>query len=197
MGRPATDKEDRLVDAAMRRFHHHGIAASSLGAIANDAGVAPGNVYYYFRSKEELTDQVIERWCTWVGESLSKLDAVADPRERIRQFVGGAGERRQGYADSGCPLAALRNDLRDALPAIAARSGQPLAMLRDWLTVQFATLPDADEARAHADFCLAALQGSYALAHAAGDARIVSHTVDRLLSWIDTVSLGRPSPNSA
>lgn len=187
MGRPATDKKDRLVEAAIRRFHQDGVTASSIAAVANDAGIPPGNVFYYFRSKEALTDAVIERWCARVKDSLDELEAVGDPHERLRNFVASAKRRRQGYADFGCPLAALRNDLRNAPSPISASSGRPLAMLRAWLTTQFLLALDATEAKGHADFCMASLQGSYALAHATGDPQIISRTVDHLIKWIDNV----------
>ena len=187
MGRPATDKKDRLVEAAMRRFHHDGVGATSLAAVANDAAVPLGNVYYYFRSKDALTENVIERWCAWVGESLGALDVLPGSRDRLRAFVVSADRRRQGYADLGCPLSALSNDLRNAPPTIAASSGRPLAMLRAWLTAQFVQITDVDVAGSHADFFLASLQGSFALAHINSDSLIVSRTVEHLLRWIDTV----------
>lgn len=175
----------------MRRFHRDGVASSSLATVANDARVPPGNVFYYFRSKDALTEDVIESWCARVRGSLDALETRADPRDRLRTFVADADERRQGYADFGCPLAALGNDLRNAPSAIAASSGRPLAMLRAWLTAQFVPLTDAHAASGHADFCMASLQGSFALAHATADPRIVSRTVDQLLRWIDTVALDR------
>lgn len=175
----------------MRRFHHDGIAVSSLTAVANDAGVPPGNVFYYFRSKEALTDEVIERWCALVKQSLDDVAIGTAALDRIRNFILSAAQRRQGYAEFGCPLAALGNDLRNASPAISNSSGRPLAMIRAWLNAEFLLLFDADESQDNADFCLASLQGSFALAHAAGDPQIVSRTVAHLLDWIDTVSLER------
>lgn len=175
----------------MRRFHRDGVAGSSLATVANDAGVPPGNVFYYFRSKDALTEGVIESWCAWVRGSLDALETQADPRDRLRSFVANAGERRQGYADLGCPLAALTSDLRNAPSAIIASSGRPFTILRAWLTAQFVALTDVHSAIGHADFCMASMQGSFALAHATGDPRIVSRTVDRLIEWIDVVGLNR------
>ncbi|MCY7280240.1 MAG: TetR/AcrR family transcriptional regulator [Sphingomonas bacterium] len=191
MGRPATDKKARLIEAAMRRFHRDGVAGSSLAAVANDAGVPPGNVFYYFRSKDLLTQEVIDGWCARVKDSLEALETRADPRERLRIFVSNAGERRQNYADFGCPLAALTTDLRNAPSAIVANSGQPLALLRAWLNAQFVALTDPHSASGLADFCMASLQGSFSLAHATSDPAIVSRTVDQLLKWIDMVGLDR------
>jgi AcrR family transcriptional regulator len=40
--------------AALRLFREHGYEATTMRAIAREAGVATGNAYYYFGSKEEL-----------------------------------------------------------------------------------------------------------------------------------------------
>lgn len=175
MGRPATAKKDRLIDAAMVRFHHDGIAASSLATVAREADIAPGNVYYYFRTKDQLTTAVVDRWCDRVAAALAHHDVDPAPIDRLRSFVASAGERRQSYADHGCPLAAL-----------ASHSARPLDLIHAWLATQFAAL-DPASAQARADFALASLQGSFALAHAARDPAIIANSARQLLDWIDTL----------
>ncbi len=188
MGRRATDKKERLVVAALRRFHHDGVAASSIAAVANDAGVPPGNVFYYFPSKDKLTHAVIDRWSERVAAHLEGFESEANPLDRVAAFLRAAEGRRQGYADSGCPLAALSSDLRQGSDDLASASGRPLIMMRDWIAAQFqAALGNRVLAAGHADFCLSSLQGSYALAQATADPAIVTHAVDHLIDWIATL----------
>ena len=175
MGRPATAKKDRLIDAAMLRFHHHGVVGSSLASVANDADVPAGNVYYYFRTKDQLTDAVVDRWCDHIAASLAAHEWNREPLDRLRLFIAGAGTRRQAYTDHGCPLA-----------AIATHSSRPLDLVRVWIADQFAAL-DPASAQARSDFAFASLQGSFALAHAANDPAIVAHSTRQLLDWIDTL----------
>ena len=177
MGRPATAKKDRLIDAAMLRFHHHGVAGSSLASVANDADVPVGNVSYYFQTKDQLTDAVVDRWGDRIAASLAAHESSSDPLDRLRSFIAGAGSRRQDYTDHGCPLA-----------AIATHSGRPLDLVRAWIADQFAAL-DPTSARARADFIFASLQGSFALAFAAHDPAIIAHTVAQLRDWIDSLSV--------
>ena len=176
MGRPATAKKDRLIDAAMLRFHHHGVAASSLASVASDADVPAGNVYYYFQTKDQLTDAVVDRWCDRAAAGLAAHDSIPDPLDRLRAFIAGAGTRAQAYTDHGCPLA-----------AIATHSGRPLDLVRAWIADQFAAL-DPASAQARADFAFASLQGSFALAFAAHDPAIIAHSVAQLRDWIDSLS---------
>lgn len=61
-GRPAADSPDlrqRLLDTALVCFARSGIAATSLRAIANDAGVTPAMLHYYFGDKSQLQQAVI------------------------------------------------------------------------------------------------------------------------------------------
>jgi AcrR family transcriptional regulator len=43
-----------ILRAAARVFRRHGIAAAGMREIAEEAGLSPGNLYYYFDSKDEL-----------------------------------------------------------------------------------------------------------------------------------------------
>lgn len=54
--RPAKSEQTRalIVETALRLFREHGYEATTMRAIAREAGVSVGNAYYYFSSKEEL-----------------------------------------------------------------------------------------------------------------------------------------------
>jgi AcrR family transcriptional regulator len=48
------DTRQLIVDTALRLFEERGYAATTMRAIATEAGVAPSNAYYWFASKDEL-----------------------------------------------------------------------------------------------------------------------------------------------
>ena len=50
-----------IVEAALRLFRENGYEATTMRAIAKEAGVATGNAYYYFSSKEELIQEFYAR----------------------------------------------------------------------------------------------------------------------------------------
>jgi AcrR family transcriptional regulator len=50
-----------IAEAAMRLFRENGYEATTMRAIAAEAGVATGNAYYYFDSKEELIQEYYAR----------------------------------------------------------------------------------------------------------------------------------------
>src|SRR6266545_2976132 len=61
MGKTQTDKRTRLIETAMKLAYKQGFRESSLADIAKAAHVPVGNVYYYFKTKEELGKAVVER----------------------------------------------------------------------------------------------------------------------------------------
>ncbi len=61
--RPAVDKRRLILDAAIHVFARQGFHACRVSDVADEAGVAYGLVYHYFKSKEEILDTLFtERW---------------------------------------------------------------------------------------------------------------------------------------
>jgi TetR/AcrR family transcriptional regulator, fatty acid metabolism regulator protein len=80
----AADKRRLILDAAVRVFARRGFNGCRVSDIADEAGVAYGLVYHYFRSKDEVLDTLfLERWNVML-EVIRELDArdVA-PREKL------------------------------------------------------------------------------------------------------------------
>ena len=93
-GRPGTDSPDlrpRLIEAALECFVRDGIAATSLRAIASQAGVTPALLNYYFGSKLALRDAVFEERLMPAVKTLREHVAQAgdDAHAMARSFVRG------------------------------------------------------------------------------------------------------------
>jgi len=52
--RKAEETRNRILDAALRLFRERGFEQTTMRDVADEAGVATGAAYYYYRSKEEL-----------------------------------------------------------------------------------------------------------------------------------------------
>jgi AcrR family transcriptional regulator len=89
-----------LVDAAERLFTRQGFHATSLDAVAAEAGFTKGAVYSNFESKEDLFFAVYERRVdTRVEQMEAAIREASAPRDAIMRMVPGAGGRPQ--ADDG------------------------------------------------------------------------------------------------
>ena len=47
-------KHERLIASARALLHEQGVQRTTLAEVAERAQVPPGNVYYYFKTKDEL-----------------------------------------------------------------------------------------------------------------------------------------------
>jgi AcrR family transcriptional regulator len=54
------EQRARLLDAALALFARQGIVDTSLGAIAREAGFTPAMVHYYFKTRDQLLDVLID-----------------------------------------------------------------------------------------------------------------------------------------
>ncbi len=54
------DRREQLIDAALRAFAQKGFNRTTNKDIAREAGVTPGLIYHYFKSKEALLQAIIE-----------------------------------------------------------------------------------------------------------------------------------------
>jgi AcrR family transcriptional regulator len=85
---PPADRRRQILDAGIRVFARQGFHACRVSDIADEAGVAYGLVYHYFKSKDQVMNELFtERWSLMLaaidevdaepGTGREKLDAVA------------------------------------------------------------------------------------------------------------------------
>src|SRR5258708_39384380 len=56
-----TSVRTRLIEAAATLAHRRGFGNTRLADIAREAKVPAGNLYYYFKAKEEIGESIVER----------------------------------------------------------------------------------------------------------------------------------------
>lgn len=82
------DKRQQLLGAAVRVFARKGFHASRVGDIAQEAGVAHGLLYHYFKSKDQVLEAVFhENWSILIAriESVEETDEPA--ADQIRHIA--------------------------------------------------------------------------------------------------------------
>lgn len=183
-------KRERLVNAARELVYLKGIAGTSLADIAQAADVPVGNVYYYFKTKNEIVGAVVHTYEDQLQSLIAELERRhRSPTARLKAFVGVLAERAVASADQygaqyGCPYGTLSSEL-----AIRAEGPDPLAqtLMRiqlDWTEQQFHAMGRRD-AQDLAIELTAAYQGSAVLTSTLGEAELMTRQARRLQRWID------------
>lgn len=81
------EKEERILEAALDVFSANGFRGSTIDQIAEAAGMSKPNLLYYFRTKDAMHRQLIDRvLSTWL-EPLRALDAEGNPEVEIRSYI--------------------------------------------------------------------------------------------------------------
>jgi len=180
-------KRERLVAAATQLLHQRGIERTTLADIAKAADVPAGNVYYYFKTKDEVIAAVVEAHARQVRTALALIDAQhRSPKGRLKAFVREFTAQSEIVAEYGCPLGSLCSELgkRAGRPAFAQAELMRLPV--EWAEEQFRSLGRRDAHDLALDL-LAAYEGSALLANTLSDPNVLSRAARRLSRWIDTL----------
>src|SRR5919106_6999904 len=86
---PPVDRRRQILDAAVRVFARQGFHHCRVSDIAREAGVAYGLVYHYFKSKEQVLNELFsERWSLLLA-AIEEVDAQPiPPREKLDSVAG-------------------------------------------------------------------------------------------------------------
>lgn len=178
---------EQIVEAADMLFYEQGYAHTSFTDIAGAVQISRGNFYYYFRTKDEILEAVIERRLAATGAMLDRWESEGDgPADRIRSFIRILIMNRTKILAFGCPVGTLSAELSKLNHEARAGATAIFDLFRAWLRRQFVLLGRAVDADALAMHVLARSQGIATLANAFGDEAFLRQEVDMLTDWLDT-----------
>jgi AcrR family transcriptional regulator len=184
---PAATREDnrtRLIQSAVKLAYRQGFRATSLADIAKDAKIPVGNVYYYFKTKDEIGEAIIEGHLSQMKMLLQRLDTEPSPAQRLCGFVQMTFKNREVVASGGCPIGTLCSELHKDDGALAKRATVLFAEILTWMETQFRALGRAADSRGLAVHLLSALQGVSVLAHNFHDPGMMAVETERLQEWV-------------
>jgi AcrR family transcriptional regulator len=180
-------KRQRLVAAATQLLHQQGIERTTLAEIANAADVPAGNVYYYFKTKDEVIAAVIEAHAQQIKTTLASIDTHhRSPKSRLKAFVREFTAQSEIVAQHGCPLGSLCSELGKRVKQPSFAAAELMRLPVEWAETQFRALGRRDAHDLALDL-LAAYEGSALLANTMRDPNVLSRAARRLNHWIDTL----------
>ena len=185
MGKKGEGNRQRILDAAENLFYKRGYNQTSFQDISDATDIPRGNFYYYFKTKEDILNDVIEARVVNLSAMLSNYDAeISDPRERLLMFTNILERDSDDIMLSGCPLGTLSIELAKGDATLRDKSKQAFIVLCKWMEEQFDLmgLSNADEL---AIDLVSRLQGINVMANVFKDAKYLKRSHIEIKKWIN------------
>ena len=178
------DNRARLLRAAEKTTYRYGFGNTAIADIAEEARMPLGNVYYYFKTKDEMARAIVNLRVFRFRKLLEEFDKADSPKQRLCAFVDIKVNNRGELARHGCPVGTLCSELRKLGGAAADQSTVLFRTALDWMERQFQALGKGSDSRLLAVHLLSATQGVSVLAHTFADPGLIDVEATRLKDWI-------------
>ena len=92
------DTKDKIIATAIDLFNIHGTKAISTNHIAKEMGISPGNLYYHFRSKNDIIRSISDNFSNELGSVLKiQLDTISDFSSNLTSLFNRFFKIQQSY----------------------------------------------------------------------------------------------------
>ncbi len=180
-----SNKREKLLEAARELIHQQGYRHTTLSEIAERSEVPLGNVYYYFKTKDDLAAAVIKEHLESFSAQFKRWDSeISNPKVRLQTLLDYLESMKDVLAEAGCPIGSLCQELSKEDGPLAEQAGNILTMQLAWVQSQFEAM-ELENARALATELVTNLQGISLLANSLHDEELVLQQVGRLKNWIN------------
>lgn len=184
MTKTKAKQRTRLLEAAEKTTYRYGFGNTAIADIAKEARFPLGNVYYYFKTKDEIGGAIVDLRVSRFRKLLREFDKTDSPKDRLCAFVETKIRNRGALARHGCPVGTLCSELRKLGLTAADKSSVLFAEALAWMEAQFKALGKAAESPSLAVHLLSATQGVSVLAHTFNSPGLIDMEAARLKDWI-------------
>jgi AcrR family transcriptional regulator len=180
-------KRERLIAAACELIHRQGVARTTLADIAAAADVPAGNVYYYFKTKDDIVAAVVAARVSEIESGMAALERrYRSPKARLKGLIRLLAEHADTIADYGCPHGTLCLELAKRAAGSDPLAARPMRASLSWAEQQFRAMGRRD-ANDLAVELLASYQGSAVLTSTLGQPDLMVRQARRLEKWIEAL----------
>ncbi|MNO43710.1 HTH-type transcriptional regulator TtgR [compost metagenome] len=179
---------EHIIDSADRLFYERGYEHTSFADIADSVQISKGNFYYYFKSKDEILDAVIQVRLEDTRNMLMRWEEDGErPEDRIKSFIHILTANQTDIQMYGCPVGTLCTELSKLNHASQPEAIELFNLLRTWLGRQFTLLGREAEADELAMHLLARSQGVATLAQAFRDEKFIRYEIEQMCDWLSSL----------
>lgn len=181
--------KQRIVLAANQLFYSKGFSQTSFTDVVAEADVPRGNIYYYFKSKEEILKAVIRYRLDTISGMLAEWDrTIREPQKRLERFVRIMYDSTPALLRSGCPMGSLAMEFAKGGQELREQAKMLFDIFQRWLANQFSDLGYADESHDLSLQLLARGQGLIVVSQVYQDAGFLERGTQELNRWINELA---------
>jgi AcrR family transcriptional regulator len=175
-----------IVDCARTLFYEHGYDGTSFSQIVDATGLFRGNIYHYFKTKDEILAAVVERYLDDYRALLALWEREhGEPKARLRAFVDMIVGRKAELVEYGCPIGSLNTELGKERRELQHVARNLFELFQNWLAARFEELGYKNDAGALALHLLGRAQGIAVISHVYQDAQFLEREAIQLKEWVD------------
>ena len=90
--------KDKIIATAIKLFNLHGTKTISTNHIAKEMGISPGNLYYHFRSKNDIIRSISDNFSSELTSVFQiQLNAISDFSTNLTYLFNGFFKIQQSY----------------------------------------------------------------------------------------------------
>ena len=193
----------RIVSAAARLMHEHGVAATTIEQVRDAAGVSSSQVYHYFADKQALLKAVIAHQNDTVVGGQEPLFDKLDTLEGLRAWRDAiVALQRERQCRGGCPIGTLGSELAEIDPDARADLAEGFARWAAGIHRGFRAMHERGDLVRHADparlatATLAALQGGLLLTQLHRDTWPLESALDEMLDHVRSLQVTPPTTDA-
>ena len=173
-----------IIACAKNLFYQRGYEATSFTDIVKASGLFRGNIYHYFKTKDEILEAVIRQRQADIRTGLAFWETqYPDPRARLNAFVAMVA-RSSELMEYGCPIGSLNIELGKERRELQEEARVLFDLFRDWLAQQFIALGYTDNAETMGLHLLGRAQGIAVIAQVYHDADVLKRETQWLAEWV-------------
>ena len=146
-----------------------------------------GNIYYYFKTKDDILDAVINYRLAAVKNMLQEWrDSITTPKERLKRFVTIVLNEESNILQYGCPIGSLSTELLKVQRGLQQQAHKMFDTFLDFLQEQLQQIGiEKDKQRSLAQHMLIWTQGINVVASSYQDNELLRDEIRQMFEWID------------
>jgi AcrR family transcriptional regulator len=177
---------EQILSIADGLFYARGYSDTSYADLAEASRIPKGNFYYYYKTKDDLLRDVLERRLNGARQQLAGWEREArTPKGRLKLFANMLRENAETLSRYGCPMGTMVMELGKDRLELKKNAQALFEYYIDWFTKQFSDQFSLQRAQGHAKHLIAMAQGAAMLGHIYGDKDLIIKETRQIDKWLE------------